>query len=76
MTKVINLHPDRATFGEDALERMDDWKSDMTKQSKAVIIYSDEVGAYHTYAVNCNMAEAVGFAAFAKDMLLHQVRPQ
>ena len=44
------------------------------RSSKAVIIYSDESGAYHTFAVNCSMAEALGYSALASEMLLEQVR--
>lgn len=76
MSKVIQLHEGRATTGDNALELMDNWKSDMVPHSKAVIIYSDESGAYNTYAVNCNMAEALGYLVVANDMLLHQVRPE
>lgn len=76
MSKVVAIHPDRATVGDNALEIMDAWKSDMTPESKAVIIYQDATGNYHTYAVNCNMTEALGYNAVAQDMLLHQVRPQ
>lgn len=76
MEKVVALHPDRATIGENALEIMDAWKSDMMPHSKAVIIYSDEGGKFHTFAVNCSMTDALGYTAVAQDMLLHQVRPQ
>ena len=76
MTKVVAIHPDRASAGQDALKTMDDWKSDMTPQSKAVIIYEDVNGHYQTFAVNCNMTDALGYVVIAQDMLLHQVRPQ
>ena len=76
MTKLVQLRPGMATTGEDALEAMDNWKSDMKPHSKAVIIYSDESGAYNTYAINCNMAEALGYLTVATDMLLNQVRPE
>lgn len=72
--KVIELRPGKATTGHDALEAMDNWKSDMTPHSKAVIIYSDASGAYNTYAVNCSMAEALGYSTLASEMLLDQVR--
>ena len=76
MSKVIQLREGMATVGDDAVAMMDNWKSDMVPHSKAVIIFSDETGAYNTYAVNCNMAEALGYVAVAQDMLLHQVRPE
>ena len=76
MSKIVPLREGLATTGDNALEMMDNWKSDMVPHSKVVIIYSDESGAYNTYAVNCNMAEAVGYAAFAQEMLLNQVRPE
>ena len=74
MSNLIQLHPGKSTTGQDALEAMDNWKSDMKPHSKAVIIYSDESGAYHTFAVNCSMAEALGYSALASEMLLEQVR--
>jgi hypothetical protein len=76
MSKVIALHEGRATAGDNAVEMMDNWKSDMVPHSKAVIIFSDETGAYNTYAVNCNMAEALGYAVMAQEMLINQVRPE
>ena len=76
MSKVIALHEGRATVGDNAVEMMDNWKSDMVPHSKAVIIFSDETGAYNTYAVNCNMAEALGYAVMAQEMLINQVRPE
>lgn len=76
MTKVVQLREGMATTGDDAVKMMDNWKSDMVPHSKAVIIFSDESGAYHTYAINCNMAEALGYAVMAQEMLLHQVRPE
>ena len=74
MSNLIQLHPGKATTGHDALEVMDVWKSDMKPHSKAVIIYSDESGAYHTFAVNCSMAEALGYSTLASEMLLAQMR--
>jgi hypothetical protein len=71
---VIQLHPGKGTTGQDALETMDNWRSDMQPHSKAVIIYSDAGGNYHTYAVNCSMAEALGYSTLASEMLLDQVR--
>ena len=71
---VIELRPGKATTGQDALETMDNWKSDMLPSSKAVIIYSDASGRYNTYAVNCSMAEALGYSTLASEMLLDQVR--
>lgn len=76
MSKVISLREGCATIGDNAIEFMDNWKSDMVPHSKAVIIYSDESGAYNTYAVNCNMAEALGYAVMAQEMLINQVRPE
>lgn len=76
MTKVVQLREGLGTVGDNAVEMMDNWKSDMVPHSKAVIIYSDETGAYNTYAVNCNMPEALGYISVAKDMLLQQVRPE
>ena len=76
MTKVIKLREGMATTGDNAIEMMDNWKSDMVPHSKAVIIFSDESGAYNTYAVNCSMSEALGYLAVANDMLLEQVRPK
>lgn len=74
MSNLVQLRPGKATTGEDALQAMDNWKSDMKPHSKAVIIYSDESGAYHTYAVNCTMAEALGYSTLASEMLLDQIR--
>ena len=74
MSNLIQLHPGKSTTGQDALEAMDNWKSDMKPHSKAVIIYSDENGAYHTFAVNCSMAEALGYSTLASEMLLDQMR--
>jgi predicted xylose isomerase-like sugar epimerase len=76
MTKIIPFKEGMATVGDDALKMMDEWKSDMVKHSKVVIIYSDASGAYNTYAVNCNMAEAIGYATMAQEMLINQVRPE
>lgn len=75
MTNLVQLHPGRGTTGEDALAMMDEWKKEMVTHSKAVIILSDEAGAYRTYAVNCSMAEALGYSTLATEMLLDQVRP-
>ncbi len=74
MTKLIQLRPGIATTGDDAHNAMDTWKTDMPKHAKVVIIYSDESGAYNTYAVNCSMAEAIGYSTLATEMLLDQVR--
>lgn len=76
MSKVVQLREGLGTVGDNAVEMMDNWKSGMVPHSKAVIIFSDETGAYNTYAVNCNMAEALGYAEFAKEMLINQVRPK
>lgn len=76
MAKIVALHPNIATVGDDALQFMDNWKSDMVPNSKVVIVYSDSTGAYNTYAVNCSMTEAIGYSALATEMLLDQVRPK
>jgi hypothetical protein len=76
MSKIVPLREGMATSGDNALEMMDNWKSDMVPHSKVVIIFSDESGAYNTYVVNCNMAEALGYAVFAQEMLINQVRPK
>jgi uncharacterized protein with von Willebrand factor type A (vWA) domain len=76
MSKIVQLREGMGTVGDNAVEMMDNWKSDMVSHSKAVIIFSDETGRYHTYAVNCNMAEALGYAAMAQEMLIAQVRPE
>ena len=76
MTKIIALREGMATAGDNALEYMDEWKSEMITSSKVVIIFSDESGDYNTYSVNCNMAEAIGYATLAQEMLLNQIRPQ
>ena len=76
MNKIIALREGMATAGDNALEYMDEWKSEMITSSKVVIIFSDEAGAYNTYSVNCNMVEAMGYATLAQEMLLYQIRPQ
>jgi hypothetical protein len=76
MNKIIALREGMATVGDNALEYMNEWKSEMLTESKVVIIFSDESGAYKTYSVNCNMAEAIGYATLAQEMLLNQIRPQ
>ena len=76
MSKLIQLHPGRSTTGDDAHAAMDEWKADMPQHAKVVIIYSDEAGAYNTYAINCSMAEALGYVTVATEMLLDQVRPE
>jgi len=76
MNKIIALREGMTTVGDNALEHMDEWKSEMLTSSKVVIIFSDESGAYNTYSVNCNMAEALGYATLSQEMLLNQIRSQ